>query len=296
MEKSNNPDIISQENSSYKLQQTVVIKPKQNVHRFENNCDSIQTDHCKPRNQSIETNQDYGVLILHKESTEREVEILKESSEIDSKVNSILLKPDLVETLIYTSNDKEENLKKKSHLKEINVIAVKNLEKPLCNNCISNQEMSNTFNNQGFSFGDKISIENLTFSNRHIITNSSNSSDIQKKLFFGSNKEGNIMCEENENDVDQLKTLNNEIGVDDNYSTDFISDDNSSKFQESYQFNKSEDNTIEFLDEEQSNESSYEEERSEGDVMFEDKICIEHYSNDESNFVSKNKVYNYTNQ
>jgi len=288
MEKLNNQYIISQENPSYKLQQTIAIKPKQNLNEFENNCDSIQTDHCKPRNQSLETNQSCDVITLHKESTEREVKTLKESSATETEVNNVLLKPHSGETLIYISNDQEGNLKKITHASEINEIAAINLE-PLSNNCLLNQEMSNTFNDQEFYFGEKINIEKMTISNdskSDYSTISSNSSNIQRKLFVGSDNDGNHVRKENENSVNQLEILNCEVEVDDNYSTDFMSDDNTSKFQGAYQFNKDDDNTIEFLDEKQSNESSYEEERSEGDVVFEDKTFIEQYSHD-SNFVSK---------
>jgi len=293
IEELNNSD-ISQENLSHKLQQTNVIKPEQNFNEVDNNCDPVQSNYYEHRNHSSEKNDCFNIVSLHKESIETEAKTLKESSEIETKVNNVFLKSHSVEEPIYTSDDQEGNLKKiKTRSSEINEIDVIHLEEPLCNNFIPNQKiLSINSNNQEFYFGEKINIGTSTMSNGsksddHTITSTSISSNIQRKSFINSNEDGNNLCEKIENNINQLELLNSEYEVDDTYSTDFVSDDNTSKFQETY-FNKNDNNMIEFLDEEQSI-TSYEEERSEGDVVFEDKTFIEQYSNN-NNVVSKNYV------
>lgn len=101
------------------------------------------------------------------------------------------------------------------------------------------------------------------------------SHDVQTEI----NKIGNDkkFCEKEQNNICKFNILNNKIRVN-NDSSDFTSDESISEFLESPQFNKYNSNIMELLNMEQNNESSYEEERSEGDVVIEDKIYVKQYS------------------
>ncbi|XP_003241790.1 centrosome-associated protein 350-like [Acyrthosiphon pisum] len=115
---------------------------------------------------------------------------------------------------------------------------------------------------------------------------SSDSGSIQRNLIVNLNENDTDVCEMKKNSIRQFEEPNYKIRLEDVYSPDFTSDEYTSEFQGSYQFNKN-DNIIESNDSEQSNETSYEEDRSEGEILFEDKTFIEQYSDDHGDFVQK---------
>jgi len=148
--------------------------------------------------------------------------------------------------------------------------------------------MSETSNNQELYLETdnkkSLSIHNNINSNTSSI--SSDSGSVQRNLIVNLNNNDTDVCEMQKNSVIQFEEPNYKIGLEDIYSPDFTSDEYTSEFQGSYQFNKHE-NIIELNDSEQSNETSYEEDRSEGEIIFEDKTFIEQCSDDHGDFVSK---------
>lgn len=266
-------ELNNEDKPPYKLKKTA-IKSKQNHRRFTNNFDSVKIDNYKLTNEVCE------VLPSYKKPIEIEVNTLKESHEIQTEVSNILIKSPSMDTLVHTLNDVEDLIEKTLSNKK--------------NEDIQDQEILKTVYNQELYLENNTNTENLTIlypntNHNHSNTSSSNKSNIQRNLFIDFNENGNSLCVNKENRMNEFETLSIEIGVDDDYSPDFISDDNISMVQGSYDVNINDDNIIiEFHDREQNNESSYEEERSEGEVMFEEKTFIEQYSVD-SDLVSKTK-------
>lgn len=277
-----NDNVTSLDKPVNEVQQKNVNKSKENRNKYISYCDSVKIDSYKLIEQSIETTPVCKIVQLHKE-TEKEINASNKTCEIETEVNIHSKLPQQNTLDIHKSNDHIPNLKEETHLCKKNEMKCLHLGIPLSNNSITNQTMSETSNNQE----SYIEIENekslILHGNINCSNTSSSNSDIQTKSFVNLNE--NDVCEKQKKDINQYNVNNYKIELDDIYSPDFTSDEYTSEFQESCQLNKNDN--IELNDSEQSNETSYEEERSEGDIMFEDKTFIEQYSDDHSDFVSK---------
>lgn len=220
--------------------------------------------------QSLETNHD--IVSSLKEPTSMEVNNTKESLKNLTNANSTTLKYQSEDALIDTSCNLSEKSKAETCLDNINDIG-NSIEVFSYNYSVSNQEISNTSDDPELNSVKKNIYKKLKYSldditRSHSTLSSSNNSSIQRQF----------SVEPNVTDSNML---------DEHYSPDFTSDENSSELHKLSEFSKHDANAIESLKEIQNNESSYEEERSEGDVMFEDKTFIEQNS-DSSDSVSKN--------
>lgn len=250
-----------------KSQHEIVTKPKL---KFIDNI-TINNNNKRRSLQSLEINQVHKSVPLLKEPTTVKVNNSKESLKNLTDTNSNILKYHSVDTLIHTSRNLGENSKVETHLNNLNEVG-NSTEVFSYNYSVSNQKMSNTSDDPELSSEKNLineilknSLDDIT--HNYSTTSSSNYSSIQRQFSFDPNV--------NDNEV-----------LDEHYSPDFTSDDNTSEVHKLSKFSKHDTNVIESSDEAQNNESSYEEERSEGDVMFEDKTFIEHHS-DSSDSVSK---------
>lgn len=286
---------ISLDKPVNELQKKNVNKFKDNHNMYTNNFDSVNIDNYKLTEQSFQILKSIpvnGDELLHEKHTAKEVNASKKSYGIETEVSN---KSQPQNTLnIQTSNYPKENSKEEKHAREVNKTINNriNLDIPLCEFSFSNQIISETSNNQEpcLKTDNKKSLivhDNINCSNT---TSSSDKSASEKNLPINLNKNDIDVCKKQENSINQYEVPNYKIGLDDIYSSDFTSDDYTSDFQGPYQFNKN-DNIIELNDSEQSNETSYEEERSEGETLFEDKTFIEQYSDEHSDFVSKIMPY-----
>lgn len=262
--------------------QTNVIKSNSNHDKCTNNHDLEDIDG-QPQFQSIETNC-CEVVLLPKDLTATEIKTLKESDEIQTDINNIVFKSqpinDLVESLIKETQSNKCNGVNDTNVISLSDCSVQNLKMP---DISSNQELYLEKN----TCTDKLSVSYGNINNNHSSSSSSSISNSQRKLFEDFNENNNNLCEKNGSNVNALEVSNNEIEVHNDYSLDFTLDENTSECQKLNELGEH-NNIIELPDKEQNSESSYEEERSEGDVMFEDKTFIEHFS-DDSYLVSKKK-------
>lgn len=262
----------------YELPKKISPKSKENLDGYINNCVPIKVDKSINKScKSLETNQVNKALLLHKEPTTIEEVITFHGNQ--TKIDFI--KPQSMEILIPSSIDLDENLNQETHKNKINEDVDKNLDFAFYEYSILNQDKLNISTIQE----NNKNIENSIFPYVNINSNSSNeslsiSSNIQGINFTDFNEDVSDECEKTENSVNHFKTLNNEINLEDNYNPDFTSDENIS-----YEFN--EPYIIESQYKEQNNDSSYEENRSVGEIMMEDKTFIEHFS-DVSDSVSQN--------
>lgn len=223
---------------------------KENLSRSTNNdCKSEKLSDCKSENHYVqlsETNQTWGVVPLHKEEIVTENDVLKEYN----KIQTI----DIVPLNFQQKDVFENNLKNKS-----------------CS-CTINKVLNNSDWPEKINSTEKITTSFESMNDNHSNTNLSKNNMLQK-VHLDSHK--NL-----DDGVSQLEVSINETEVRsvDAYSLDFMSDDNSSESQGSYEFLRVNNNMIDEHNSDQNNESSYEADRSEGDVMFEDKTFIEQYS------------------
>jgi len=275
------------------LQKKNVYKLKENYDMNSNNFDSVNIDsyNCIEQSfQSLETIPVCESVHSHEKHTANEVNASNKSHEIENEKN-ILFESQPQKTLdVHISNDLKVNLKEETHSCELNKTIDNdiNLDISSCKYSISNKIMSETSNNQELYLetDNKKSLiihDNINSSNTSSI---SSDSDIQKNSTVSLNENDSDVCELQKNSISQFEEPNDKMELDDIYSPDFTSDEYTSEFQGSYQFNKNY-SIIESNDSEQSNETSYEEERSEGEIIFEDKTFIEQYSDDRGDFVSK---------
>lgn len=227
---------------------------------------------CKHENHSVklsEMNQTSGVVSLPKEANITKNYVLQE--EIQTDVDNIVpLNSQPEEVLIHKSNDYGNNFKR---------ITCSNAIKKVLNNCDEQEKSSST--------------ESITTYESMKNTSLSRNSIPQKIHLLDSHKILNDVFDEKNDNVSQLEVSNNETEVRsvDEYSLDFMSDDNSSKSPGFYDLRMTNINIIDVNNSDQSDESSYEEDRSEGDVMFEDKTFIEQYSSGHDP-VSKRNLFN----
>jgi len=261
------------------LKERISTKQNKYLNEYNKNCSLKKKDICNVESQllqSLETNQSHKAVPLHKQPT-----IVEDNNlihDIQTEVKNVPLKSQLVN--ISTLNDHGDNLKEETYSNKIRNVVVLNLENPLPMQCISNQDVSIDLNylekNKRIE-KSIISNESINDDHSNFNTNvsSSNVSSCQKKRFVNVNENDMNICE------NKLEVLNNEIEVEsmDDYSPDFTSES-----QESHKNNKK---MIDLLNEDQNIESSFEEDRSEGDVIFEDRTFIEQYSSD-NDTVSKN--------
>jgi len=275
-----------------KLQKKNVYKSKENHDTHTNNFDSVNINSNNCIEQTVKFLKTIPVcegVQLYEQHTAKEVNASNKSHEIENEAN-ILLESKPQKTLdIHTSNDLKVNLKEETHSCEVNETIDNDIDISLCKQPIPNKIMSETSNNQELyletdSKNSLIINNNMYSSNKSSV--SSDSGAIQRNLIVNLNENDTDVCEMQKNSVSQFEEPDYKIGLDDIYSPDFTSDEYTSEFQGSYKFNKN-DNRIESNDSEQSNETSYEEERSEGEIIFEDKTFIEQYSNNHGDFVSK---------
>jgi len=235
-------------------------------------CESEKLIDCKSKNHPVqfsETDQTHRVVPLHKEEIVTKNCILKEYNKIQTEVD---IAPFSFQQkgLTHKSNNDKNSLKNKSCSRTINKVS---------NTSDLPEKISST---------EKITTSFESMNNNHSNTNLSKNNMFQKVLIDSH--------QHLDDGVSQLKVSINEteIGSVDAYSLDFMSDDNSSESQGSYEFLRINNNMIDEHNSDQNNESSYEEDRSEGDVMFEDKTFIEQYSSDHEP-VSKNNLSNINN-
>lgn len=281
---------ISLDKPVNELQKKNVNKLKENHNMYTNNFDLVNIDNYKLTEQSFQTLESIpvnGDELLNEKHTAKEVNASKKSHGIETEVS---IKSQPQNTLnIQTSNYPKENSKKEKHVLEVNKTIDNhiNLDIPLSKYSFPNQIISETSNNQEpcLKTDNKKSLivhDNINCTNT---TSPSIKSASEKNLLTNLNKNDVNVNEKQENNINQFEIPNYKIGLDDIYSSDFTSDDYTSDFQGSYQFNKND--IKELNDSEQSNETSYEEERSEGEILFEDKTFIEQYSDEHNDFVSK---------
>lgn len=274
---------------------------KKNVYKSKENCDmhtinfdsNIDNYNCIEQSlQSLETIPVCEDVQLHEKHIAKEVNDSNKPHEIETEVN-IPFKFLPQKTLdIHKLNDLKVNLREETNSCEVNETIDNdiNLDISLCKFSIPNNIVSETSNNQELHIetDNKKSLiihDNINRSN----TSSSNSSAIHNNLIINVNDTD--VCEMQKNIVSQFEEHNYKMGSDDIYSPDFTSDEYTSEFQRSFQSNKN-DNIIESNDSEQSNETSYEEDRSEGEIIFEDKTFIEPYSDDHGDFVQNENSSN----
>lgn len=256
------------------LQKTSEENPRRSIKYENNNCNLIHFDG-KYKNQLfqfLEKNPVQKFTLSKRNSTTVKGTSLRETHEIQSDVNN------------NTLNDLENSFNEKisnKYLGNINGVGDINLEVSSCENTIHNQKILNTLDKklhfENFSdFENSTTSRDTTYFNVSNIS-TSNSRDTQKQLPIDFN-ENISLNKKRKNYVGQLNILKyNESDFDDNYSSDLKSDENSPEFQISYKFNKFDDNKLELDNTELVNESSYEEERNGGDVMYEVQTFIGHY-------------------
>lgn len=297
---------LSLNKSVNELQKKNVNKSKENHDMHINSFDSVNIDcynYVEQPFQSIEIIPVCEDVQLHEKHTAKEVNASNKSHEIETEVN-IIFESQPHKTLdiqtFHTSNDLKVNFKEETRSCEVTETIDNgiHLDISLCNYSIPNKIMSETSNNQESQIetNNKKSLiihDNINSSNTSSILSGNGS--IQRNLIVTLNENDTDVCEMQKNSVSEFGETNYKTGLDDIYSPDFTSDEYTSEFQGSYQFNKN-DNIIESNDSEQSNETSYEEERSEGEIIFEDKTFIEQYSDDRGDFVSKIIKYNHNNK
>lgn len=274
------------------LKKQNVYKLKENHDVLTNNFDSVNIDSynfIEQSFQSLETIPVSGDIQLHDKHTTEEVNALQNSHDNDTQENNLFKSLPQKTLDIHTQIDLKGNLKEETHSSEVNetIDNGRNLDISLCEYSIPNKIMSEMSNNHDLypEIDNKNSLiinDNINCSN----TSSSDSSALQRNVIVNLNENDIDECEMQKNSVIQSEEPNYKTELDDTYSPDFTSDESASEFQGSYEFNEN-DNVIESNDSEQSNETSYEEERSEGEIIFEDKTFIEQYSDDHSDFVSK---------
>lgn len=262
----NNHNISSQDEIVRKLKQKVVDELKENlIINFTNH--SI-----------TENNYDGEIIPLHEESIVIEIDNLKKSQENSSIPQFVSQKSQLTERLA-PSLLNHEDISKQDYPTKINKVVDLDSElsshkranhNPFILDISDNQTVNHCVENSTTCY------ENLK--DNHPKTSMPDHSNSQRKCFVKINDN---VCSKTMNNVNQLEILNNEIKTDsiDGYSPDFTSDENTSEFQEPHKCLKN-DKAIGLHYDDQSNESSYEEDRSEGEVVFEEKTFIERYSDD----------------
>lgn len=250
--------------STYELPQQNAFIPKKNFSFFSNNSNSVKVDYNKLRKQLfqyLETNKVCETVPLQNDSTILEGNNFKESQVIQSKSQS-------VEISSHLSNNLGIHLKEDNFSCNINNGHL-NSKVPLCEYSIPLVEMPNKKNYQDIHIEKNINITtSCSGINNDFSASSSTSSNIQRIL----NENDINSFEEKKDNVSRFSMLNSET---DDYSTDFTSDENTPEFLGLNEIKKH--NIIIKSQMTEENESSYEEERSEGDIMFEDHTFIEKY-------------------
>lgn len=270
-----------------------------NVNNYENNHTLKEHDHCQnlqasdritktDRNKYIYPLAANGLSHLNILTHEKPLcEDSKESTNNHStvKIDNNLLKSKPVETLIFTSIDSKENLKEEIHSSKTDEVIVKI---PVHKNSSSKQDIFDVDSNSQELYFEKVINNGLT--NKSLKPISFNSCELKKRQSIDINYTDKDVSVKYEDGVSQLEVLNTGIEKDQlsDYSTDFTSEESISEIQVSYKSNKNDSIIKQLQDGEQNNESSYEEERSEGEIMYEDKTFIEQYTDDCNNLVSKN--------
>lgn len=284
------------------LQKKNAYKSKENHDMHTNNFDSVNIDGCNCIEQSLQSLETIPVcesVQLHEKHTAKEVNASNKSHEIENEVN-ILFESQPQKTLnINTSNYLKVNLKEETHSCEVNKTIDNdiNLDIFSCNYSIPNKIMSETSNNQEL-YLETDNKKSLIIHNNNNSSNTSSissNSAIQRNLTVNLNENDSDVCEMQKNSISQFEEPNDKMELDDIYSPDFTSDEYTSEFQGSFKFNKN-DSIIESNDSERSNETSYEEERSEGEIIFEDKTFIEQCSDDRGDLVSRVIKLYYSNK
>lgn len=263
------------------------LKFKENINSCTNSiinpCNSAIADSQLFENSKV--NQVTEVEQLQKKTTFPRIINVKETCEVQTEVNNTILRSVFVETPVIMLSNPEKHFKKENITEkkaEVDDADIENACKYTQNQVI---QTSANYKEELFLIKNKKTEKSPIF---HNILNSSYSSSSSSYSVLNEN-DSNIY-DNKENTVNKLNVLNNEIQLDDDYSPDFTSDENTSEFKKSYEFNQHNVNKVELYDREESNESSYEEDRSEGYVIYEDKSFIEKDSNDcdEVNICIKN--------
>lgn len=270
-------------NPVHELPQQNNLSPKEHFSLYTNNNNSVNVDYNKLRKQlfqSLDTSQVCETVPLQNKSSILAVNNFEESQDNQSESQT-------VKTPNHPLNHLGKNLKEEIVPFKMNDVHL-NSKVPLCEYSIPLKEMSYTINNQELHLEKNTNTQNLTTSCNNVNNDSSTSSSTSCNIQRTPKENDNNLYKENEDNVSQLNLLNNET---EDYSSDFTSDENTPELERFYEINKH--NTIIESQVIEENESSYEEERSEGDIMFEDKTFIEQYS-DFSDLVSvNNNLYKY---
>lgn len=249
------------------LQQNVIVELKENFKKYKN-INSEEIDICKFANdsfQSSETNQVCEILLLHQDPTVIKHDTLKHFNNSRTEINIVSLNVQPAGTLTHASNNNENRSVSNLETNKVVILNLKHL-----------QDVPDTYNDQEKNSIIKslITCKNINYNNSD--SSLSSSSHLQKIPVIDSTKNINDICVKKDNNIIQWETSNNETKIEsmNDYSPDFTSDENSSEFQENT------NSVINVHDNDKNSESSYEEDRSEEEIMFENETFIKSYLND----------------
>lgn len=269
---------VPQDKLICELQQNVIVQLKENFKNYIN-INSEEIDICKLANesfQSSETNQVCDILLLHQEPTVIKRDTLKHFNNNQTEINVVSLNVQPADILTHASSNNENRSVSNLETNKVVILNLKHLQdKP--NTDYDNQEKNSIIKSL-------ITCKNINYNNSD--SNLSISSHLQKIPVIDSTKNINDICVKKDNNTIQCEISNNETKIEsmDDYSPDFTSDENSSEFQENT------NSVINIHDNDKNSESSYEEDRSEEEIMFENKTFIKSYLNN-NNTVSKVTTY-----
>lgn len=269
---------VPQDKLICELQQNVIVQLKENFKNYIN-INSEEIDICKLANesfQSSETNQVCEILLLHQEPTVIKRDTLKHFNNNQTEINIVSLNVQPADILTHASSNNENRSVSNLETNKVVILNLKHLQdKP--NTDYDNQEKNSIIKSS-------ITCKNINYNNSD--SNLSISSHLQKIPVIDSIKDINDICVKKDNNTIQCEISNNETKIEymDDYSPDFTSDENSSEFQENT------NSMINIHDNDKNSESSYEEDRSEEEIMFENKTFIKSYLNN-NNTVSKVTTY-----
>lgn len=256
-------------------QDKLICELQQNVELKENfkkyiNINSEEIDICKLANesfQSSETNQFSEIVLLHQEPIVIKHDKMKHFNNSQTEINIVSLNVQPAGTLTHASNNYENKSISNLERNKVVIFSLKHL-----------QDMPNTYDDRE---KNSITYKNININNSN--SSLSNSNHLQKIPVVDSTKNINDICLKKDNNIIQWEISNNKTKIEsiDDYSSDFTLDENSSEFQEN-------NNSVINLDDNDKNSvSSYEEDRSEEEIMFENKTYIKSYLNS-NNPVSEN--------
>lgn len=253
------------------LQQNVIVELKENFKKYINI--NSEENICKLANESFQspgTNQVCEILFLHQEPTVIKRDTLKQFNNSQTEINIVSLNVQPVGTLTHASNNNENRSVSNLETNKVVILNLKHL-----------QDKPDTYDNQEKNSIIKSSITCKNTNYNHSDSSLSSSSHLQKIPVIDFTKNINDICVKKDNNIIQWEISNNETKIEsmDDYSSDFTSDENPSEFQNT-------NSMVNVHENDKNSESSYEEDRSEEEIMFENKTFIKSYLNN-NNTVSE---------